>query len=194
MLSSSNKCKQWKKNRLAVADAITQESITGVIQYLNEQINICQTEMQNVINQNQDLKRKQEILKSITGIGKTTAQILLVVMIDIERFPTARHLVSFLGLSPIIKDSGKRQGQSVLSKMGNRSLRKALYMPARAACTRSKLWRSWFEKQVQRGKHPKQVYIMMMVKLVRYAYVCIKTDMMFDSSRHQDVISAAKGV
>lgn len=183
-----------EKNRLAVADEVSRSSIEQVLDCLGEQMAECQMAMQNLINGNKVLKYKQKILQTITGIGKTTAQILLVVMCDIERFPTARHLVSWLGLSPIIKDSGKKQGQSVLSKMGNRSIRKALYMPARSACTRSKLWRSWFDKHLARGKHPKQVYVMMMVKLVKYAYACLKNNQPFDASRHQDGGAKAKGV
>lgn len=182
-----------EKNRLAVADEVSRSSIEQVLDCLGKQIAECQVSMQNLIDNNKILKHKQKILQTITGIGKTTAQILLAVMSDIGRFPTARHLVSWLGLSPIIKDSGKKQGQSVLSKMGSRSIRKALYMPARSACTRSKLWRSWFDKQLERGKHPKQIYVMMMVKLVKYAYACLKSNKPFDESRHQDVGAEAKG-
>ncbi|EGC16407.1 hypothetical protein HMPREF9098_2242 [Kingella denitrificans ATCC 33394] len=61
-------------------------------------------------------------------------------------------------------------------------------MPARAACTRSKLWRGWFDYQVGRGKHPKQVYVMMMCKILRYAYVCLKTNKPFDAELHQKAL------
>lgn len=97
--------------------------------------------MQQIIDSSPDLKHKQERLLTILGIGKTTAQILLSVLTDLNKYPTAKHLISYLGLSPIIRDSGNYKGLQRVSKMGNRSERKSLYMPARAACTRSKLWR-----------------------------------------------------
>ena len=183
-----------EKNRLGVADSVALHSINQMIDFLSKQVELCRREIQDLINQSKNLKRQQEILESIVGIGKTTAQILLSVMIDLDKFPTYRHLVSWLVLSPIIRDSGNKKGLSTISKMGNRPIRKALYMPARAACTRSKLWRSWFEAHLARGKHPKQVYVLMMVKLVKYAYTCLKNNTYFDVKRHQDVGAEEMGV
>lgn len=183
-----------EKNRLGVADSVALHSINQMIDFLSKQVELCRREIQDLINQSKNLKRQQEILESIVGIGKTTAQILLSVMIDLDKFPTYRHLVSWLGLSPIIRDSGNKKGLSTISKMGNRPIRKALYMPARVACTRSKLWRSWFEAHLARGKHPKQVYVLMMVKLVKYAYTCLKNNTYFDVKRHQDVGAEEMGV
>ncbi|XXQ68518.1 IS110 family transposase [Neisseriaceae bacterium B1] len=173
-----------EKNRLYVADGYSKTMIEKIINTLQIQLEECRKRMQRLIDKNADLKRKQQILKSITGLGETTSQILLAVLIDIDKFTTAKHLISWLGLSPVIRQSGKYKGQAKLSKMGDRSVRKSLYIPARVACTRSKLWRSWFDKQVQ-SKPPKKVYVMMMVKLVKYAYHCIKNDTLFNPSLHE---------
>ena len=178
-----------EQNRLQVADDCVKPSIEKLITALQIQIEDCRREMQLIIDKSADLKRKQKHLETIPGIGKTTAQILLSVLIDLDKFQTAKHLISYLGLSPIIRDSGKYKGLQRVSKMGNRSVRKSLYMPARAACTRSKLWRAWFDYQVGRGKHPKQVYVMMMCKILRYAYVCLKADKPFDAQMHQKLYS-----
>ena len=174
-----------EQNRLQVADDCIKASIEYMLETLKTQIDECRKQMQLIIDKSADLKRKQQNLETIPGIGKTTAQILLSVLIDLDKFQTAKHLISYLGLSPIIRDSGKYKGLQRVSKMGNRSVRKSLYMPARAACTRSKLWRAWFDYQVGRGKHPKQVYVMMMCKILRYAYGCLKADKPFDASLHQ---------
>lgn len=172
-----------EKNRLYVADEYNKTMIEDMIKILENQLIMCRQRMTQIINNNDDLKRKQQILKSIIGIGETTSQILLAVLLDIDKFPTAKHLISWLGLSPVIRQSGKYKGQAKLSKMGDRNIRKSLYTPARAACTRSKLWRAWFDEQLK-TKPPKKVYVMMMVKLVKHAYYCIKNDVMFDSSKH----------
>ena len=174
-----------EQNRLQVADNCIKASIEYLIATLQTQIDGCRKQMQEIIDKSVDLKRKQKNLETIPGIGRTTAQILLSVLIDLERFETSKHLISYLGLSPIIRDSGKYKGLQRVSKMGSRSVRKSLYMPARTACTRSKLWRAWFDYQIGRGKHPKQVYVMMMCKILRYAYACLKTDKPFDASLHR---------
>ena len=178
-----NQLLTMEKNRSYVSDESSQESVQRAIAFLEIELTECRKQIQNVINNNVELKHKQIILKSIVGIGETTSQVLLSVLVDIDKFPTACHLISWLGLSPVIKQSGKYKGMAKISKMGDKMIRKALYTPARVACTRSKLWRSWFEKHVQ-TKPPKKVYVMMMVKLVKYAYYCIKTDTLFNAEFH----------
>lgn len=176
-----------EKNRIQVADEHSIESVERIIDCLTNELAECRKQINELIAESTNLTHQCKILESITGVGKTTAQILLSVMVDIDKFPTAKHLISFLGLSPIIRESGKFKGQSKMSKMGDKSIRKALYMPARTACTRSKLWRSWFDKQVARGKHPKQIYVMMMVKLVKFAYACLKKDELFNPELHLQI-------
>ena len=156
-----------------------------MIETLEEELEDIREKIQAIIESDELLKAKQKILSTIPGVGKNTAQILLSVLVDLDKFRTSKHLISYLGLSPIIRDSGKYKGIQKVSKMVDKILRKSLYMPARAACTRSKLWRDWFTAQVARGKHPKQVYVMMMCKILRYAYTCLKTQKPFDATLHQ---------
>ena len=178
-----NQLLTMEKNRAHVADEFSQESIKRAIEWLEQELNSCRASVANLIKQDKTLQKQQQILTSIVGIGQTTAQILLSVLVDIDKFPTAKKLISWLGLSPVVRQSGKHKGIAKLSKMGDRSIRKALYTPARVACTRSKLWRGWFDEKVK-TKPVKQVYVLMMVKLVKYAYYCIKHNELFDEKRH----------
>lgn len=175
-----------EKLRLSVSDEYSNHSIKRTINFIEAELEICRAEMQKLIDDSPELTRKQKILESVTGIGRITSQILLPVFADIDKFSNHKKLISYLGLSPIIRQSGSSKGRERVSKMGDSAIRKSLYMPARTACTRSKLWRAWFDKQIARGKHAKQVYVMMMVKLVKYAYYCIKKDEMFNIELHSN--------
>ena len=173
-----------EKNRLYVADERLKHLLGSIIATLQEQLDFCRAEIQRVIDSHQDMQRKQQIISSIVGVGKTTSQILLAVLLDIDKFPSARHLISWLGLSPVVRQSGKFSGVARLSKMGDKMIRKALYLPAKVACTRSKLWRSWFDEQIK-TKPAKKVYVQMMVKIVKYAYYCVKNDQLFNPDLHR---------
>lgn len=109
-----------EQNRLQVADECVKLSIEQLIDTLQEQIDQCRRQMQQVIDSTQDLRQKQQRLETIPGVGRSTAQILLSVLIDLDKFQTAKHLISYLGLSPVIRDSGKFSGLQRVSKMGNR--------------------------------------------------------------------------
>ncbi|MCP1773409.1 transposase, partial [Neisseria perflava] len=174
-----------EKNRHQVADDCVKLSIEETIGFLTEQIQSVKRQIQDLIDNNTDLKQKQGILETIPGIGKTTAAWLLSVLVDLNKFPNAKHFVSYLGLTPVIKESGTSvRGLSVISKMGDRAVRKALYMPARSVCTRSKLWRPWYEQKLEAGKHPKEIYVAMMKKICIYAYTCLQKNQPFDENLH----------
>ena len=178
------------KLRLQTADNYAKQSIQRMLNIIKQEIDDCREQMQNIIQQHEELKHQQDILQTIPGIGKQTAQVLLAVTGDLHKYPTAKHLISWLGLSPVVRQSGKSHGTARLSKMGNSAFRRALYMPARAACLNSKLWRGWFDYQIGRGKAPKQVYVMMMCKLVKYAYACLKNNQPFDADKHMKRLKA----
>lgn len=180
-----NQLLTMEKNRRYVSDDITQASIRTMIDCISQQIALCQSQIQQLIEQHDTLKHQQKLLQTIPGIGVTTANWLLSVLVDIDKFPTSKQLVSYLGLSPIVRQSGKGKAWQRISKMGDKFIRKALYMPARAACVRSKLWRPWFDAKIKAGKHPKQIYVLMMRKLVIYAYTCLKTNQPFNADLHK---------
>lgn len=181
-----------EKNRLAISDEYTQAYIEEMIEHITKQIQSCHQRIDHIISEKQELLEKIRILNSIPGVGSNTSRILLYLLHDIERFPSSKHLISFVGLAPVVKESGRRHSKTRISKMGDRFIRKALYFPARAACTVSKQWKPWYKQKLQEGKHPKEIYILMMCKILKYAYICLKNNTMFDSNRHQFQESAIK--
>ncbi|QMT41572.1 IS110 family transposase [Neisseria shayeganii] len=173
-----------EQNRHQVADERVKPSIERMMGAIQSEIENCRAELQSVIESDAGLHQQQKLLTGIVGVGKTTAAWLLSVLVDMDKFASAKKLISYLGLSPIIKQSGTSVKAHKLSKMGDKSVRKALYPAARAACLNSKLWRPWFEAKIKQGKHPKQVYVLMMVKIVKYAYAILKSGQPFDKRIH----------
>ena len=174
-----------ESNRQDVSDTVIKSGIERILEAIKNEIESCKKAIQNLIDSDKELSHNQKLLQTISGVGKSTAAWLLSVLVDIDKFENSKKLISYLGLSPVIKDSGTSVRQAKISKMGDKKVRKALYYPARAACLRSKLWRPWFEQKIKQGKHPKQIYILMMCKIVKYAYAVIKTGQPFDENRHK---------
>ncbi len=71
-------------------------------------------------------------LETIPGIGLLTATALVAFVGDVQRFPTARHFASFLGLTPREFSSGQSRSLGRISKRGNSYLRMMLIHGARA--------------------------------------------------------------
>lgn len=170
-----------EKNRRYVTGDVIMASINRTILHLEDELARCKAALQNLIAQDDNLQELVSLAKSVPGVGDHVATVYLPILAEIERFPTAKHLVSYLGLSPITTESGTSvKGHRRISKMGNPYLRKTLYMPARAVCLRSRLFSGWFKERCEQGKHPKQLYVAMMRKMVVYLYKVITTKQPFN--------------
>ena len=105
-------------------------------------------EMDNIIK-GQMLKYEEEIqrLDELTGIGKTSAEIILAeIGTDMSRFPTAAHICSWAGLSPGNNESAKKRKGGKTTK-GNKTLKSTLIQCAQSAI---KNHDSFFYAQYQR--------------------------------------------
>jgi transposase len=97
----------------------------------------------------------------------------------IERFPSARHLVSYSLLAPRAYDSGEEedeppQGRHV-GHYGRRTLKWAYIEAAHAAVQRSAALRAWFDAYTQGGQHNRnRGYIGVARRLCQLSYVVWK--------------------
>lgn len=66
------------------------------------------------------------LLRSIPGIGLLTSTALVAAIGDVLRFPSGRHLASWLGLTPRERSSGNTRHLGGISKRGDRYLRTLL--------------------------------------------------------------------
>lgn len=77
-------------------------------------------------------------LRSVPGIGLLTATALVATVGDVQRFPSARHFASYLGLTPREHSSGSRRHLGAISKRGDTYLRMLLIHGARAVLWHAK--------------------------------------------------------
>jgi transposase len=73
-----------------------------------------------------------EHLHTIPGIGLLTATALVAFLGDVRRFPSGRHLASYLGLTPREYSSGLKRNLGRISKRGDGYLRTLLIHGARS--------------------------------------------------------------
>ena len=69
-------------------------------------------------------------LQTMPGIGPITASVLVATLPDVSVFRSARDLSAWLGLTPKPHSSGGKERLGAISKMGNRYIRRLLYLGA----------------------------------------------------------------
>jgi len=110
-------------------------------------------------------------LKSIPGIGEKTAMMLIAITNNFSKFNSSKKLSAYVGLTPRIFESGTSvKGKGHITKMGNRHLRKLLYMCAWSAKHHNQHCIQMYERLHQNGKPEKVIKIAIANKLLRQAY------------------------
>jgi transposase len=177
------KMRQQERNRLK--SGVTLPSVLADlkdhIDYLSAQIKQAANNIARHIDKYPELKKQKELLKSIPGIGDTTAAALLGEVRDFRAFDSARQLAAYAGLVPEQRDSGTSVHKKPrLAKNGNRNIRKALYMPALVAIQHNPIVRALSERLKATRHCPMSIIGAAMHKLLHLAYGVIKTDKPFD--------------
>jgi transposase len=114
-------------------------------------------------------------LMTVPGIGLIIATALVAFVGDLRRFPSARHLASYLGLTPREYSSGLRQRLGRISKRGDAYLRMLLVHGARAVLSRAHTaakpdrLRTWALELEKRAHHNKAT-VALANKIARIAW------------------------
>jgi transposase len=104
------------------------EELDAAIKRVNEEI-----EREVRASENPFVGEAIELLQSIPGVGERVAQVIVSeIGVEMDRFPTDRHLSSWAGMSPGNNQSGGKRKNAKTTK-GNVHLRRALVQAAWAA-------------------------------------------------------------
>lgn len=174
-----------ESNRLASARDAVHDSLSQHLTWLAAEIERIERDIRQTIDDDPDLRGKQDLLSSIPGLGERTTATLLAFGLGDGRFDTARQVVAFAGLNPRLHESGSSvRGRPRLSKVGHAALRRALYMPAMVALYRT-AWGALFRHRLAaRGKPAKLIIGAMMRKLLTVAFGVLRSGKPFDPALH----------
>jgi transposase len=173
--------RQQEKNRLQVASFQAVDSIHKVIIFLDEEIEQIKSSIREHIGQHPEFKAKQELLKTIPGVGEATIAVILAEFSSIKLFRKAKQMAAFIGVVPKHHCSGSSISKKArMSKTGRANLRKALYMPAIVAMNHNPVIAAFCKKLGKIGKHKMAIIGAAMRKLVHIIFGVLKNNKPFD--------------
>ncbi|HEY3175173.1 MAG TPA: IS110 family transposase [Candidatus Polarisedimenticolia bacterium] len=121
------------------ADAELPDTLRPVLDAACTEIRTLEDLIAGVERQLKEVARQTPVvtrLLTIPGVGLLTASVLVAFVGDVQRFPTARHFASYLGLTPRERSSGLARRLGAISKRGDTYIRMLLIHGARAVvCT-----------------------------------------------------------
>lgn len=141
-----------EKAESTVTPAPITNSIGDTIVFLDAELTKLQKMIDDHIDNNPDLKETKRLLETIPGVGPRVS-VHMTSLFAAKKFKRAEQLSAYLGLAPVIKESGTSvSGKPQLSKAGPAQLRKLLYMPAVVATRHNPHIKATYERLIARGK------------------------------------------
>ena len=146
---------------------------------LRKEIDVLEAKMEGLIKENDP--ELLTCLRSIPGIGKKTAMLLIVNTRGLRGFENAKQLISYLGLAPTERTSGTSiRGASRISKAGNPKLRSMMFLCSFTAYEKNAGCKALYERLVAKGKTPKLALIAVANKLLKQVFAISQSRIPFD--------------
>lgn len=132
-----------------------EKSIRDTLSHLIKQLNQLDKDLHKRIERSPAWKAKDDLLKSVPGIGKVTS---LTLSVDLPELGTLdrKQIASLAGLAPINHDSGKSLGKRRIWG-GRASVRTALYMACVASLRCNPVIQALYARLTQVGRKPPKV-------------------------------------
>jgi transposase len=145
-------------------DNLVRETIEAVRNTLRAQLEQLDNELQRTIQQTPAWREKENLLRSVPGVGAQTALTLLAELPELGTC-SRQQIAALVGVAPLNRDSGTQRGQR--TTWGGRSaVRSILYMSALVATRHNPVIRKYYEHLQGAGKRKKVALIACMRKLL----------------------------
>jgi transposase len=163
-----------EKNRVQAPDQeCTKESHQRVIEFLEQEIVILDSLIDNLIKDCEFLTRARDLLvKEVAGLGKATAISLLALMPELGNL-NRKQVASLAGVAPYAYESGKKIGYRK-TYGGRADLKPVLFMSAMTASRSNGKLGTFYNKLVESGKKKMVALIAVMRKIIVIANAKIR--------------------
>lgn len=161
-----------EKNRLHHARGPLGDHIRAHIAWLEKSLAEMDSELKRFIEESPMWREKDNLLKSVPGIGPVLASTL---MADLPELGTLnrKQIAALVGVAPFNRDSGRMRGKR--SCWGGRpNVRAALYMGTLVATRYNPVIRAFYQRLCAAGKPKKAAIVACMRKLLTILNAMIK--------------------
>jgi len=160
-------------NRLSQAGDDIHPSIEIHIKWLEEALSKINDDLDRRIRLSPSWLEKDNLLKSVPGVGKVVSSSLLIELPELGRL-NRRKIAALVGVAPLNRDSGTMRGRRTVWG-GRAKLRAVLYMAALVASRRNPIIAAFYQRLLNAGKAKKVALVACMRKLLTILNAMMRT-------------------
>jgi transposase len=170
-----------ERNRLAVARRSVQPSVRQTIRALERALAALEDETDRWLQDSPVWRAKEDLLRSVPGIGPHTARLLIARLTELGRL-SSREIAALVGLAPFVQESGRWRGVRRI-RGGRADVRTGLYMATLAAIRANPVLRAVYQHLVRTGKPKKVAITACMRRLLVILNAMVRTDTRWQADR-----------
>ncbi len=153
-----------EQNRLETAPSSMKKNIQNHLDFLNNQIQTIEAEIESQIQAEASLAEKDQLMQSTPGVGKVLSATLLSDLPELGQISN-QEISSLVGVAPFPPDSGKHKGKRYC-RGGRNSIRRILYLATLSATRFNPIIKKFYEHLLEKGKLKKVALIACARKLM----------------------------
>lgn len=161
-----------EKNRLQQAPKALRPPIAKHVRWLKDELKELNNDLDGQVRQSAMWREKDELLRSVPGVGQTTSHTLLAELPELGELNN-KQIAALAGVAPLNRDSGKFQGHRTIWG-GRAAVRTALYMAIVSAIRHNPIISAYYQRLKQAGKTTKVAMVACMRKLLIILNTMIK--------------------
>jgi transposase len=178
LLKALNSIKTTVKEMLSVdvtSGKTLQQVNKDAIKGLEKSLEQVEEKMSEFIEQDDELKKKYDLVTSIKGVGKVLAITLLVFTHGFTKMEDGRKLACYCGVAPFEYRSGTSVfGKTGVSKFANKELKRILYLVSMNSIQYNSELKAYFKRKVEEGKPKMSVLNAVQNKLLHQIAAIVK--------------------
>ena len=157
MIAERNRRRQLSSRRLI-------KSVDRLLAVLQQELSELEQEVGEGIRGTPAWRERDELLRSVPGIGNVVARTLIADLPELGRLGR-KQIAALVGIAPLNRDSGRMHGKRT-TWGGRAKVRSALYMAALVASRRNPVLKAFYQRLISFGKPKKLALIAVMRKLL----------------------------
>jgi transposase len=159
------------------------------IAFLEKRLRRCDHELRQAVEQSEVWRAKDDLLKSVPGVGAVTSLTLLASLPELGEL-TNKEIAGLVGVAPRTRQSGRWRGQARCGG-GRAGVRAVLYMATLTATRYNPVIRGFYQRLIKAGKPKKVALVACMRKLLTILNAMLRDGAAWDASRHAAVFQEA---
>lgn len=129
--------------------------------------------MRALVRQRLDLRRDQNLLRTIKGLGAISVMTLIAAVPELGQLDN-KQAAALIGVAPFVHKSGTLTAPARIQG-GRAAVRRVLYMAAVTASRHNPVLKSFYEKLISKGKPAKLALVALMRRLVIFANAVLRS-------------------